>query len=287
MTLENYLQRTHSPTTVKIYLFEIQHFIRHLGETQAEQATYSDVIGYLAALRERYANAGTINRIVHAIKRYYAYLLETGKRTSHPCRSLTIKDNGRKDIQVQDLLTAEELQKLLQREERYEVLTLRNRVVMSLLVYQALLLKEIAQLTTQDVDLEQGHLHVHAAGKTNERTLTLKADQILLLHRYLSEARPQLMRKPTDGLILTKLGSVEHGEDIHYLVSTFRPLFPTKKLTPMTIRQSVIANLLKEGKDLRIVQVFAGHRNPSTTEKYRQSNLEQLKQALHRYHPLK
>jgi integrase/recombinase XerD len=35
------------------------------------------------------------------------------------------------------------------------------------------------------------------------------------------------------------------------------------------------------------VQVFAGHKKPSATEKYRQSNLEALKQAVDKYHPLK
>jgi integrase/recombinase XerD len=35
-----------------------------------------------------------------------------------------------------------------------------------------------------------------------------------------------------------------------------------RNLNAKTIRQSVIANLLKEGKDLRVVQVFAGHKKP-------------------------
>ena len=55
----------------------------------------------------------------------------------------------------------------------------------------------------------------------------------------------------------------------------------------MTIRQSVITNLLKQNHDLRLVQVFAGHKNQSTTEKYKQANLEALKTAIKQYHPIK
>ena len=63
-------------------------------------------------------------------------------------------------------------------------------------------------------------------------------------------------------------------------------MFPDRNLNPRTIRQSVITNLLKEGKDLRVVQVFAGHKKISTTEKYRQSGLKELQEAIEKYHPL-
>ena len=38
-----------------------------------------------------------------------------------------------------------------------------------------------------------------------------------------------------------------------------------------------ITNLLKQGKDLRLVQAFAGHKYPSTTELYKQTEVELLK----------
>jgi integrase/recombinase XerD len=48
----------------------------------------------------------------------------------------------------------------------------------------------------------------------------------------------------------------------------------------------VIANLLKQGHDLSLVQNFAGHKYPSTTEKYKQSEIETLKAAVNKYHPI-
>lgn len=46
-------------------------------------------------------------------------------------------------------------------------------------------------------------------------------------------------------------------------------------------------SLLKAGNDLRVVQVFAGHKNLSATEKYKQAQLKELKRAVLNYHPLK
>ncbi len=49
---------------------------------------------------------------------------------------------------------------------------------------------------------------------------------------------------------------------------------------------NILLYLLKDGKDLRVVQVFAGHKKISTTEKYRQSGLEELQAAIEKHHPL-
>ena len=54
----------------------------------------------------------------------------------------------------------------------------------------------------------------------------------------------------------------------------------------MKIRQSVIANLLKEGHGLRMVQAFASHRRTACTEAYKQTGLEELKAANEKLHPL-
>ncbi|MCB9035857.1 MAG: tyrosine-type recombinase/integrase [Lewinellaceae bacterium] len=180
---------------------------------------------------------------------------------------------------------ARELELLLERKERYALPGIRNKATMSLLVYQALALKEVVGLTVEDVNLEKGSIYIRASAKANARRLPLQGQQSLWLYRYLNEARPKLLKEPTPALILASRGTPERGEGIHYLVETFRPKFPTKRLTPTTIRQSVLAGLLKSGQGLRQVQAFAGHRKPSATEKYRQDNLEALKAAIDKYHP--
>jgi len=287
MNLEDYLLQKHTPATVKNYLFEINHLLDYLGESRAEQATYQDLQQYLQYLRTRYDNPNTITRILQAIKQYYYYLNAIEKRSDHPCRYIRLRDRYDAEIQIQDLLSEEELSWLLKRKERYAILKNRNQVVMSLLVHQALLPKEMAQLEVGNIDLATATIYIRPTPKTNARTLNLVPQQILLFQDYLTITRPQLLKTPTEKLILTKRGTEEKGEGIHYLCETYRHLFPTKRLTPTTIRQSVIANLLKQGKDLRVVQVFAGHKKVSATERYRQNNLEALQQAIQKFHPIK
>ena len=122
--------------------------------------------------------------------------------------------------------------------------------------------------------------------KTLERTLKMKTKQVMLFYSYINEIRPAVITEDTDRLLLNIQGKAMKADNINYLIETFKDRFEGRNLNASTIRQSVIANLFKQGRDLRVVQVFAGHKNPGSTEKYRQTGLEELKAAIQKYHPL-
>jgi integrase/recombinase XerD len=283
MELRNYLSDHYAKTTAAAYSREITLYrTAHPG---AGHYRYGQVLDYIGQCRNKYSNPQTINRILASVKVYYDWLCYSGQRKDNPAKSIRLRDQRARDLQLQDLFQPEELERLLDRKERYGDLVIRNQVVLSLLICQGLQLGELTGLRVADVRLAEGTIDVKATAKTNARTLPLKPRQIMGLHSYIGQERPRLLREKTDALILTKLGTAERGEGIHYLVSTCQGLFPDRRLTPQTIRQSVIANLLKQGHDLRVVQTFAGHKYPSTTERYRQSRIEELKAAVQKYHP--
>ncbi|MFD0767116.1 hypothetical protein ACFQZI_19835, partial [Mucilaginibacter lutimaris] len=108
--------------------------------------------------------------------------------------------------------------------------------------------------------------------------------QILDLQEYILLIRPKLQSRSE------RLFTGRH--DIENLQNNLLHLsYALKKINPkykhaVQIRQSVITEWLKE-KDLRTVQYMAGHRYVSSTERYRESNLEELKEALLKHHPQK
>src|SRR5690606_27696411 len=106
---------------------------------------------------------------------------------------------------------------------------------------------------------------------------------------YLKEVRPKLLKEnESDKLLIGTRNNPMSAEDItKHVKRSFRDHYPGRKVNAMSIRQSVITNLLKAGNDLRIVQVFAGHKYPSTTELYKQTNVEELKQQINLYHPIR
>ena len=291
MTLIEYLQAKHTKGTAARYQRDIANYLQTVSEVKAINSTYRDIMDYIEILRYKYSNPETIKVIIHSIKKYYYWLNHTGQRKTHPCRNLKLREKTNRDIQIQDLFKPEELELLLERKERYKDVKTKNQAIISLLIYQGLTRNDIVNLTLKDIDLEEGTIYIKADTKTNSRTLKLKSKQIMLLHTYLTETRPKLEKKwnalRSEFLILTKLGTPEKGEGISYLLETAKHLFPDRNLNTKTIRQSVIANLLKSGHDLRLVQTFAGHKYPSATEKYRQTGIEELKAGIEKYHPLK
>jgi len=288
MNLEDYLSEEYTNQTAKIYAFEIGHYLDRIGgEAVALQTGYGELVRYLAALRKRYDNPATVRRILFAIKSYYRYLVLSGRRADHPGSRLRLRDVVRDQVQTQDLLAPNELALLLRpRPNRYTLLENRNRVIIGLLVHQALLVREIGALKVGDIDLQKATVRVPATSKTEARTLRLDAAQVMTLYAYLQEDRARLLTQETDHLLLTSRGTPERGEGVHYLVETLRSLVPGKRLTPTVIRQSVIASRLKSGQGLRQVQAFAGHKKISATERYRENNLEALRLAVEKFHPL-
>jgi site-specific recombinase XerD len=276
--LETYLEQNLQKSTVKNYLYEINKFT--LLNRNTEYYNYKNVMEYVEIIRKNYEPASII-RILSALKKYYDYLVNTGIRKDNPARAIQLRDIKKKPIQLQDLFTDNELQKLLEpRQERYQLLAKRNQIIMGLLVHQALKIGEIIQIKTIDIFLEKAQINITGTTQTNNRILPLKAEQILLFYNYL-ENRNHL----SNSFLLNKLNSPITGEDINYLISTYQNQF-TKKLTSITIRQSIITNLLTKGNDLRMVQEFAGHKYLDTTEKYKQTGIKALQNAIEKHHPI-
>lgn len=284
MELENYLQNELSERTVKNYLYEIEKFKKHYKNP--EKLNYQNLMEYVELLRKNY-NPQSVKRTIYAIKKYYDYLVETGKVKTNIAKSIKIKDGKENPIQLQELLAEKELQKLLEpRKERYPILEKRNQIIMSLLVNQALLVGDIEKLKIEDLDLQNAKIKVQKTGITNERVLELKAEQILLFYQYLQEERNELERQKSSFFLLNKLGSGITKDDINYLVSTYQKGF-IKKITSVKIRQSVIKLKLDQGENLRKVQCFAGHKHADTTEKYKETGINALQTAINQYHPIR
>lgn len=294
MDLNTYLKKRYHRDTIVFYTREIKNYLTTVGN--AQKAGYTDIMNYLGSLREQQCGSSKMQGALQAIKQYYHYLLATGKRKDHPCRYIVLKDKRNKSIQLQDLFTPEELETLFIRKERYKIMEMRNKVVISLLIYQGLKISEMTVLTLNDINLSEGTIYIKSSVNTKSRTLGLQISQIMLLHQYIKEIYPKLLSRrksifhqedPEKSLLLTWTGAPENGEGIQYLIETYKKLFPGRKLNPTTIRQSVITNLLKQGKDIRMVQVYIGHKSPDTTEKYKQSHTEELKDLINKYHPIK
>jgi site-specific recombinase XerD len=101
-------------------------------------------------------------------------------------------------------------------------------------------------------------------------------------------SRKNLLKSTTNHLLISTLGVVETVDGIHSMILPLKALYPDRNLTPLSIRQSVISNLLNEKKmPLKDVQLFAGHKYPSSTEQYRRKDINEQRELINRFHPLR
>lgn len=294
MSLEEYIQNRFSETCQKSYLYNIKRYIAYRGDS-AVYGTYEDVLDFISFLRTTNIHPKTLRNYLFAVKIYYQWLLVTEQRDDHPCKTLYLTDQISKAIPVETLYSEQELQNILANHKPVKsYIQYRDKVMLSLLIFQALTTSELVNINLEDLDLENGIVHIRHQNVKQDRKLALQSNQILLLYNYLNIERPILLgrnkdvgydlNKPHQNVIINNEGRPMNPHGISRHLNQHKS--KNERIIPFKIRQSAIKNLLRKGNDLRVVQVFAGHKRSSSTEAYKQTGLEELKNIIQKLHPL-
>jgi integrase/recombinase XerD len=251
------------------------------GLTEPE-TTYSDLLVFIDCCRLENKSKKHINTMLRSIRNYYDYLKFTGEVIINPATNLYLK--GIRLKLPHDILSYESLQQLYQSYPVIDNRSMRNKIILGILIYQGITTDELMRLTTDDVKLQEGKVFVPGSKHSNGRKLELKPFQVMDLHEYITRIRPGLIVKPTDQLFISMEGSMNLKNSLHHLFRALKRTNPGIR-NAKQIRASVITGWLKTN-NLRQVQYMAGHRYVSSTERYQLNNLEGLKDQVDKYHPL-
>jgi integrase/recombinase XerD len=282
---EDYLKETgFKPDTVYQHRKYASYFLAWLAEKSLAiaQITYTEILDFADHLKKDNKNINLINRMMLAVRYYFTYLQNEKQISYNPAAGISLKGTIRNI--PHDLLSKEELEDLYEKYMIKDERTHRNKVIVGLLVYQALTREELEELRPEHLKLREGKIQIPPTGKQNGRILSLQPFQIIDLQEYLYLIRPKLQSRSER--LFTGRNDIENLQNtLLHLNHALRRINPKVKHA-VQIRQSVITEWLKE-KDLRTVQYMAGHRYVSSTERYQSSNLEDLKEALSKHHPLR
>ena len=307
-TFKAYLQaQGKSKHTVSRYLDFILDFLAWLDRdnTEAEHATAKEVLAYLKYLQQRGLQTQTRRVRLGVIKHFFNYQIECGQRTEHPIKHLKLR--GADTQKLYPILDQSQLQALYDAylvpgEDHpkahcnwftvFQLSKQRNKAIVSLLVNQGVTTTEITRLQVNDLQLKAGKIYIGSCRKSNERTLELKAHQIIELMEYQYTTRTQLLhyqKHPTQQLFLSApLVSESYAKPT---LQIWKPL--TKALQQQhpafinipQIRTSVITHWLNQ-YNLRQVQYLAGHKYISSTERYLVNQIEDLQADIDHFHPM-
>lgn len=284
-TFETYLQqKSFAKATVYQHCRYCGQFLEWMekGQINPSDCSYNDLLSWIDYLKQQKDSIKLINRKLLSVRHYFSFFQLKNKEAANPAAGLYLK-SSRKRL-VSGIVSFDNLEKLYQNYQITDARTLRNKVILSLLVYQGITTDELHHLETEHVKLREGKLKIPGSKRSNSRVLHLQAFQVLDIQEYLLTVRPKLVNEKEGQLFLSMEGKPELKNSLHHL---FRAL---KKVEPQIssanqIRQSVITYWLKN-YNLRQVQYMAGHKYVSSTERYQQNNIEDLQKEVNKYHPL-
>lgn len=270
--------------TISQHRRAIHYFICWMSDESLHlsEVTYTEILDFADQLKQEERSVNQINRTLLAVRYYFSYVVKEGVISHNPAAGISLKGTIRNV--PHDLLSKDELEALYEKYEIRDERTHRNKVILGLLIYQGLKREELETLRPEHLKLREGKIQVPATAKNNGRILALQPHQILDLQEYQLLIRGKLQSKSER--LFTGRNDLENLKNtLLHLNHALRKIDPKVK-NAQQIRQSVITEWLKE-KDLRTVQYMAGHKYVSSTERYQTSNLEDLKEALSKHHPLR
>ena len=225
----------------------------------------------------------SIRRNVSSVRTYFRFLLGDGHVVRDPSERLETPKRWRS---LPDVLSVEEVRRLLAAPSLDEPFTFRDRALLELAYGAGLRVSEWITLSVRDVLFDEGLVRVFGKG-SKERLVPIGRSAIGAVAIYLRELRPRLERGEGKGILilnargrpLTRMGAwkiLRHHVEKAQI---------TKHVSPHTLRHSFATHLLEGGADLRAVQEMLGHADISTTQIYTHVDREYLRSVHKQYHP--
>jgi len=227
----------------------------------------------------------TQNYYLIALRAFLKFLRKRGVESMSPERIELAKVPERS----LDLISVDELTRLLNAPSSDSVEGKRDQAILELLFSTGLRISELCNLSIDDVDLTRDEFSVRGKGD-KIRVVFLSDEARSAIKNYLAE------RKDMEDALFIRYGKKAHvGEDARVTPRAVQRLFKhyatkagiTKKVTPHVIRHSFATDLLSNGADLRSVQALLGHANIGTTQIYTHVTDAHLRAVHKKFHSKK
>lgn len=256
---------------------------------------YSKLLDYIGELQQQKKSKAEINKTLRSIELFYDYLNDTSKDEKLANVALNVRLRGVQTHQT-ILLTEKELLMIyndFRNPSEHSYLKYSNKLILGLIIFQALDKKEILFLQLKDINLEKGTIYIRSGARTkNSRTIPLEAYQIIPLQHYITHHRGigknfVSIEEESERLFHPNCDVESRLQDqLKQIAAAIKTDFLSIQFKRLTqLKQSRIC-LWIEKHVLRKTQYLAGHKDIGSIQKYQNKDLKNLSKQIEMFHPL-
>jgi site-specific recombinase XerD len=226
----------------------------------------------------------TQNYHLIALRAFLKFLAKRDIRALSP-EHIELAKTGERHL---DLISHEELRRLLDAPDGTDAKSLRDRAILELFFSTGLRASELCSLT-RDIDFKADSFPIRGKGD-KVRVVFLSDEAKQAVKRYMDK------RTDVDDALFVRFNreKARNGDlaldkrSVERLVKHWAVKAGiSKKVTPHVIRHSFATDLLQNGADLRSVQLLLGHANISTTQIYTHMTDRELGRIHKQFHDKK
>lgn len=262
-----------SPRTLKMYAFELKHFLAFCHEHYAREVLQVDsglLKLYALHLQDNGNNSGGIAFKFRVIRALCGYLNREEIPNAQPFKRFKMPRIEQQVMKYVELSEYETLMAVARESNK----PLRDSAIISLLYDTGIRVGELMNLKLEDVLSDRGMLKV--SGKTGERLVPVSRHVLKRMNQYVNQERPKSVLRE---VFLTNKDTCMN----YYTVSLMlQRIFQRAKLpykSPHCFRRGFATRLILNGADVFSLQRILGHTTLTMSNRYAVLNNEALKQV--------
>ena len=274
------IEKGRSLNTIRNYDHYLSRFLEYAKISQPKQITENLIREYRLWLNRQGNKNGTLkkktqNYYLIALRSFLKYLSRRGV-VSLSSEYIELAKVPERSL---DLISMEELSRLMKATEGDDLKSLRDKAILELLFSTGLRVSELCDLP-RELNLKSDEISVRGKGE-KVRVVFLSEDAKKSVKKYLDK------RNDMDDALFVQMRSASRltSRSIERIIKYYAiKAGISKKVTPHVIRHSFATDLLRNGADLRSVQMLLGHANIGTTQIYTHITDKELRNVHKRFH---
>ncbi|MGF7534934.1 tyrosine-type recombinase/integrase [Bacillus mexicanus] len=268
-----------SERTISNYNKELGYFFDFLSTISIETITDIKSVHinmYIAHLVKKGNKAATRTRKKSVLKKFFEYCIQMELIEKDPSAVIGKIKVTDADKKKKEILTLKEQEKVLKAIDKKSTNKLKNICIFNLFIYCGIRVSELCGLLWEDIDFKSKLITIRGKGR--------KTRKVPLVKEVESDLK-QLKKEqtPRSEYIFTakKTGLPMSDRNVRSIISRYcESAKISKNISPHRLRATAATSYLREGVNMRYIQMLLGHSTMSTTAIYLNPEEQEMNDAV-------